>query len=262
MSADTAAIVSLLLAVAAVVLWAVIRLIRSPFTPLQSMFYFFNLFATRLLWRADLPRRFPLAENQGAVIVCNHRSTIDPMIFYPVVRTRVVHWMVAQIFSERSPMGWFMRVVESIMVRPRSADTAALKTAIRLARQGRLVGVFPEGSVNMSDEFMLKVRPGAILIALKARVPIVPCYIEGTPYNGVAWGPLLMPARVKLVIGEPIDLSAYYGRERDANVVRELTIRCVREIAKLAGRDDFEPQIAGRGWKSWEKDVAVPEDDE
>ena len=51
------------------------------------------------------------------------------------------------------------------------------------------------------------------MIALKARVPIIPCYVTGSPYNGWVLGPLITPAKVRLVIGEPMDLSAYYGRE-------------------------------------------------
>ena len=44
--------------------------------------------------------------------------------------------------------------------------------------------MLPEGRINTTDEFMLPVRPGAIVVALKAGAPIVPCYIEGAPYRG------------------------------------------------------------------------------
>ena len=57
-----------------------------------------------------------------------------------------------------------------------------------------------------------------------------------------------MTAKVRVRYGTPIDLSEYQGRENDDQLVREILVRCVREIACLAGRPDFEPQVAGRQW--------------
>jgi 1-acyl-sn-glycerol-3-phosphate acyltransferase len=136
-------------------------------------------------------------------------------------------------------------------------DTAATKAAIRIAANGGLVGMLPEGRINMSEEFMLPIRPGAALVALKARVPIVPCYVEGSPYNGTPWSPLLMTARVRLVFGAPIDLSEYDDRQDADGLVEQVMLRVAREIARLAGRDDFEPQLAGRRWKPTDDELAA-----
>ena len=57
-----------------------------------------------------------------------------------------------------------------------------------------------------------------------------------------------MRAKVRVRYGQPIDLSAYYGREKEGELVRELLVQCVHAIAELAGRPDFEPQLAGRKW--------------
>jgi 1-acyl-sn-glycerol-3-phosphate acyltransferase len=111
------------------------------------------------------------------------------------------------------------------------------------------LGMFPEGRINRTDQTLLPGRPGAALIALKARVPVVPCYISGSQFNGSIVGSLLLPAKVHVKVGEPIDLSPYYGRERDREVLRELTRRFLKEIARLAGDNDFEPQLAGRFYK-------------
>ena len=88
------------------------------------------------------------------------------------------------------------------------------------------------------------------MIALKARVPVVPCYCSGVRYDGTMLGALRTPARVRTVIGAPIDLSAYYGREGEREVLEELTLQFLRAIAGLAGRPDFEPGLAGRFYKS------------
>ncbi len=111
------------------------------------------------------------------------------------------------------------------------------------------MALFPEGRINLSDALLMPGRPGAALIALKARVPVVPCYCEGAPYDGTMLGALLMPARVRLVIGPPIDISPYYGRENEREVLEELTLEFLRAIARLADRPDFQPGLAGRSYK-------------
>jgi hypothetical protein len=58
-----------------------------------------------------------------------------------------------------------------------------------------------------------------------------------------------MRSRTRIRFGEPIDLSPYYGQEKDEQLVRRLLIECVAAIARLAGQDDFQPVVAGRQWK-------------
>jgi hypothetical protein len=84
---------------------------------------------------------------------------------------------------------------------------------------------------------------------------VLPAYIAGAPFDGTPWSPFFMPARVRLHFGEVIDLSAYYDREQSDALVKELMTRVVKEMARLAGQDDFEPVFAGRRWKPTEAEV-------
>ena len=102
---------------------------------------------------------------------------------------------------------------------------------------------------------MLPVRPGAIMVALRARAPLLPCYIAGAPYGGTAASPFFMSARVRLKFGEVIDLSPYYDQEQNDALVKELMTRVVKAIAKLAGQDDFQPEFAGRKWKPTDEEI-------
>lgn len=202
----------------------------------------------RVLWRAKQPKHWPLPPGQGAILVCNHRSSVDPFFIQTMVN-RPIRWMVAREYFSQRGLGLFLRICNAIPVGRAGVDTAATKMAMRWAREGGLVGMLPEGRINITDQFMLAVRPGAIMVALHARVPILPCYIEGSPYRGTVGSPFFTRARVRVVIGEPFDLSPYYDTKSDEGVAGELTLQVVRRIAALAGRPDFEPQLAGRHWK-------------
>jgi 1-acyl-sn-glycerol-3-phosphate acyltransferase len=178
----------------------------------------YALFATawlivRVWWRASLPRDIPLRRGEGAVIVCNHRSSVDPF-FFQVCIPWVTHWMVAKEYCEHPTFAWFLRLCEVIPTNRGGIDTASTKTAIRWASSGGVVGMLPEGRI------------------------------------GQVWTPFFMPARVKLHWGKPMDLSDKYDRATEDGVAQEITLQALREIAKLAGRDDFEPKLAGRRWKT------------
>jgi 1-acyl-sn-glycerol-3-phosphate acyltransferase len=227
------------------ILWVLRAYRRTAFTPGQAWLMALNFAYTRLMWRTTSTGRLELAPQQGAVIVCNHRCSLDPA-FIQMLLPRMAHWMVAREYCENRAIGWFFRVCRSIPVARGHIDTAAIRLAIRLAQEGGVVGMFPEGRINESRDLLLPGRSGAVLVAIKARVPVIPCYIEGSPYDGTVWGCLFMTARVRLAVGRPIDLSPYYGRENERAVLEELTRRFLREIALLAGRPDFQPQVAGR----------------
>ncbi|MCY2993281.1 MAG: hypothetical protein NTY19_36185, partial [Planctomycetota bacterium] len=65
----------LLLPVLRVAIWAWVR--RGRYSCLQCIFLFWAMLLTRILWRAQVPP-WPLPPGQGAVLVANHRSSIDP----------------------------------------------------------------------------------------------------------------------------------------------------------------------------------------
>ncbi len=238
-----------LLALAAVLLALVIAgWIRSKLSPVQFLLWILAQPLTRLLWRATTSSPLPLPPFQGAVLVCNHRSSVDPF-FIQTLTTRKTHWMVAREFCEHPAFRWFLWTCEVIPVSRGGIDTAATRMAIRIASEGGIVGMLPEGRINMTDQLILAGRPGAALVALKAKVPIVPCYIEGAPYDRVPWSPFFMPARVVVHFGRPLDISAYYGREQEDGVLEEVLMKAMKAMAALAGEPDFAPQVAGRNWK-------------
>ena len=233
-----------------VLVGVVVWLMRhSRYTPVESILYTYAYLMARVLWRAETPVRLPVEPGQGAIIVCNHRGPFDP-VFIQLPAGRVVHWMVAQEYFDNPILKRFLRLSQSIPVSRAGIDTAATKSAIRYAQAGGLVGLFPEGRINTTDQFLLPGRPGAALIAMRARVPVIPCFVSGSPNSNSIFGTLCTPAKVRLVVGRPIDISSFYDRTGGREALEELTKLLMVEIARLAGRDEFQPTLAGRRWLS------------
>ena len=251
MSGNAAAIVFLLLFVGAWLAWVLVVLRRPPLTPMQNVLMLVNRLITSLLWRTTAPRDVPLPPGRGGIIVCNHRSSIDPC-FVQRGTQRPIHWMVAKEFVANPALRWFMDTCMMILVNRGGVDTAATKIALRYVQKGEVIGMFPEGRINTTRRLMISVRPGAAMIAIKTRAIVLPCYISGSPYGGTVISPLFMPARVTVRYGEPIDAIPYINRieagEDEAAVTLELLRTTIAAIAQLAGQPEFEPEIAGRVW--------------
>jgi 1-acyl-sn-glycerol-3-phosphate acyltransferase len=217
---------------------------RSPFSPAQSLLYALNYILVRCLWRTRIVGRPMVPPDRGAVFVCNHRCPLDPA-FIALSVPRVVHWMVAREYCEYPPFRRLLRLCGAIPVRRGAIDLGATKAAVGILREGGLVGVLPEARINTTAELLLPGQLGAAWLALQAGVPIVPCYVEGAPYDGTTLGCLLAPAAVTLRIGPPIDVSPYLDRRGDREVLNDLTRRLLCAIAELAGRPDYQPRISG-----------------
>lgn len=231
--------------------WILVVLSRRPLTPVQNLLLLINRFLTSLLWRTSAPSDVPLPPGRGGVIVCNHRSSVDPF-FVQRSTQRPIHWMVAREYVEHPALRWFLTTCEVIPVNRGGIDTAATKQALRYVQAGGVIGMFPEGRINKTDELFISVRPGAAMVAIKTRAIVLPCYLTGSPYGGTAISPFFMTARVRLQYGETIDAAHYADRieagEDEAAVTRELLARSLSAIARLAGQTDFELQFAGRNW--------------
>jgi len=147
-----------------------------------------------------------------AIIIANHLSMWDPLLISVVFR-RHIYWMgKIELFKN-----WFARLffnlVKAFPVRRGEGDLAAIRHAFRVLRDGKLFGIFPEGT-RMKTGKLRKFEPGTSMIAMKSGAPVVPVYLKGMykPFR-----------RMKVIIGEPIQLSDYVGTKTDPHSVEAAT---------------------------------------
>ena len=102
----------------------------TPYTFWQFVLYLVNRFFTRVLWRTEVSGTLDLPDSQGAVIVSNHVSGIDPLLIQ-LSTMRVVHWLVAKEYFYMPVLSFVFKQLQSIPVNRGGVDTAATKMAIR-----------------------------------------------------------------------------------------------------------------------------------
>jgi 1-acyl-sn-glycerol-3-phosphate acyltransferase len=176
---------------------------RSDYSTWETILYAPVYIVGRLLWRVSFTNDAPPELKEGAILAANHRSSVDPF-FVQLAAKRRVHWLVAKEYCQHFVFGKILKLFEVIPTNRSGLDLNATKLAMEVARQGRLVGMFPEGRINLTFAPLLPIRAGAAMVAVKTEVPVIPIYIEGSPYRRTVWSPLLMPARVRITFGKPI----------------------------------------------------------
>jgi 1-acyl-sn-glycerol-3-phosphate acyltransferase len=97
--------------------------------------------------------------------------------------------------------------------------------------------LFPEGNLSgVGRNRMVHAKPGAALLALRSRAPVIPVAIRGGPRTHKLLYSWLMPSprATRAVFGKPIDLSAYYDRPRNRQTLEEVRDVIQRHVAELA----------------------------
>ena len=97
-----------------------------------------------------------------------HRSD-----FAPVRSPRLIRWMMAEEYFERQPMRWVFERVGVILVDRGNRDMASICAAMRVLAAGYVLGVFPEGRIEITDE-IIPFQSGIGLLAMKTLAPVYP----------------------------------------------------------------------------------------
>jgi 1-acyl-sn-glycerol-3-phosphate acyltransferase len=162
----------------------------------------------------------------GFVVAANHTSNFDPWPLGLALYPRQLHFMAkAELYNPLFKL--FFDAVGAFPVRRGEPDVSSFRTAVRLARDGGAVVMFPEGT-RRTKGFRKRRRPqphpGAARIAMAAGVPLVPAFISGTDRLR-----RLGPLRVRF--GPPIDLEIARAARREG--AREATAELMQRIDEL-----------------------------
>jgi 1-acyl-sn-glycerol-3-phosphate acyltransferase len=157
-----------------------------------------------------------LPRNGPAILVSNHISGLDPLLIQSVC-PRLITWMMAKEYYDLRPLNWIFRTIGLIPVDRRGRDTAATRSALRALKDGRILGVFPEGRIETSQD-LLPFQNGAVRMAAKTGAPIYPVYLDGTQRGREMLGSFLYRSRSTIAFGPPIDVSG--SESSDENIDR------------------------------------------
>ena len=183
------------------------------------------------------------------ILAANHIGVLDGPLL-AVFAPRPVHALTKdEMFHGR--MGRFLRRSGQIPIDRFSVDPRAVRTALRVLRDGGVMGVFPEGT--RGDGELHRFHHGAAYLALVSGATVVPVIVLGSrePGGGIDSTPA-RGGRIDLVFGPPVTIDAQpwprsKGMVEDASMLlRERLLETLGEARTRTGRDLPGPLPAGQ----------------
>lgn len=180
---------------------------------------FRTVFRMRTFGIENVPRAGAL------IIACNHRSYLDPpaLCFCP----RRISFMAKKELFEIPILGPLIRAVGAYPVDRQGSARAAVKMSLVVLSAGGTVGIFPEGTRNLTGE--VRAQTGVALLAALSGAPVLPALVLGGD-RAARLG------KMKVVFGRPLTLRRDQKATRDD--LAKFTADVMSAIGALAGSID------------------------
>jgi 1-acyl-sn-glycerol-3-phosphate acyltransferase len=157
----------------------------------------------------------------GPVVLCsNHLSLLDPTTVGTKVDRKVHYMAKAELFN--IPLfGPFIKTLGAFPVKRGGVSKEAIRTAINLLKEGKVMGIFPEGSRSAGDNSAGK--KGAAMIALRSGAAVIPVAIIGK-YK--------VFRKIRIKYGKPIDMSDFI-QDSSSDVLERVTETIMANIRRM-----------------------------
>lgn len=176
------------------------------------------------------------------VLAPTHRSYLDTP-FVGAVRWRRMRFMGKHTMWKNPVMGWTLSALGAFPVLRGSADREALKRAIAVLEMGDPLVLFPEGE-RKEGPVVQPLFDGAVYIAIRAGVPIIPVGIGGSERVMGKQAKFPSPHKVHVEVGPPIPAPVVpEGGRVPRAVYTEHSERLHAELQRL-----FDLAMSRVGW--------------
>ena len=171
------------------------------------------------------------------LLLMNHQSHLDPLLLHTYCPRLLFTMTKSSAFRNRF-MRWIEPQVGAFPTRRYQVDPQAVRVALRHLREGKAVGIFPEGERSW-DAKLKPLRAGTVRLLLKAGVPVIPCGLVGTYEVWPRWGRMRWfrfgPGRPPVTIryGSPLRFGTYDDRASREAVLAEATKKVEEALLAL-----------------------------
>lgn len=170
----------------------------------------------------------------GAVVVSNHVGLSDPIVLESAFWYRRMFFLAGEIVMKNPIVAFLLRGAGCIKIDRNISDIEAIRKAVSVLKDGRLLAVFPQGGIHDTGS-VSEIKAGAILLAVQAGVPIIPSYSQKPKHR---------LHRRTMVIGEAIDPKALCGKklpsmadiDKISAVLIERIEQCREQYEKITAR--------------------------
>ena len=181
--------------------------------------------------------------DQGPVLLAsNHLAVVDSFYLPLVLRRRIFFLAKAEYFTGTGIKGklikFFYSSTGQVPIDRTNADSAAdaLTAAAKILDQGKLLGMYPEGT-RSPDGKLYKGKTGLARIALETGIPVIPVAMINTDVVNPPGSKMWHFARVEVKFGKPMDFRRFEGLSGNRFIERAVIDEVMYELMRLSGQE-------------------------
>ncbi|UCR90422.1 1-acyl-sn-glycerol-3-phosphate acyltransferase [Mycetocola spongiae] len=203
------------------------------------------------LYRVHYHDAYKLPRSGPFILAPNHYSEIDPIVVALAVwrMGRAPRFLAKAGLFKNPVLGFILRNAGQIPVERMGSSRGndPVQAASKLVEEGQGVIIYPEGTLTREPNLWpMRGKTGVARIALTHNIPVYPMAHWGVQEVMPRYGKkisLFPRKRVDIIIGDPVDLSAYAGKDHDARAITEATDVVMAGITELLEvlRDEKAP---------------------
>lgn len=196
-----------------------------------SFGYGVSTFIAKTFFRFRVIHRERIIEQGGAILAMNHESYLDPP-FAGIACRRQIYFLARKTLLDWPIIGPHFPKFNVIPVNQERADMSALKSVIRLVRNGNCTIIFPEGARTL-DGKLQPAQPGLGLIIAKTLAPVVPMRIFGAHDALPRGGGRVRFRPVTIVVGKPMHFTQEDLQGEGRDMYQRLSDRVMEQITAI-----------------------------
>ncbi|WP_343600945.1 lysophospholipid acyltransferase family protein [Mycobacterium sp.] len=183
-----------------------------------------------------------IPQSGPAILASNHLAVADSFYLPLVLRRRITFLAKREYFTGTGLKGrfirWFYSATGQVPIDRSDSDAAhaALETAEWLLGDGRLLGMYPEGT-RSPDGRLYKGKTGLARLALHTGVPVIPVAMIGTNTVNPPGSRMWRFGRVTVRFGKPMDFARFDGLAGNRFIERAVTDEVIYELMRLSGQE-------------------------
>ena len=154
----------------------------------------------------------------------NHNHMFDPMLIGVGVYRYHVRFLGKKELTKNPILKWCVDHLLMIPVDRHNMDMAAVRSCLKVLKEGHVLGIFPEGTRHKQG-LMEEMEAGVAMMVLRSGVRMLPAYITAKP---------ALLRTVHVYYGEPISVKDIAKKGINKDTCEEVLARIREAYVKLA----------------------------
>lgn len=193
----------------------------------ESWFYYFAIAVLKIwyaiMFKVEVIGRENIPKEGNGVICCNHYSNYDPFSVVLYI-DRLPRYIAKKELFDIPIYKWMLEQVKAFPVDRKAAmDMKALKSGLKVLKEGELLGIFAEGT-RVKEGEKGDVKGGVAMFAMKGNAPVIPCAISGS-YK--------FRSKLRIEFGQPMTLEEYRTQKLTADTIEEIAGKIMGRVEEM-----------------------------